>query len=128
MKETELRIGNYISNQDGTLRGIPIGEPHIVDKTDFKWAEMYVPIPLTEEWLLKFGFELKDKINMGFIKQINFPHMKNYLYVNSKYYTTALWDEISQKEFLIMLNPCQYVHQLQNLYFALTNEELTIKN
>ena len=123
MKANELRIGNYYYE---------FMIPKIVDALMFvklsqiehanKIAIDVSPIPLTEEWLLKFGFELKDKVNMGFIKQINYPHMKNYLYANSKHYTTALWDESNQIEFFT--SPCQYIHQLQNLYFALTGGEL----
>jgi len=116
MKKEELRIGNWVFNKAHERKQI---------KEIYTDCSVYDPIPLTEEWLLKFGFELKDKVNMGFIKQINFPHMKNYLYANSKFHTTALWDDKKQVEIFIM-NQAKYVHQLQNLYFALTNTELTL--
>ena len=134
MKATELRVNNWYNS---TKFQIPV----ICEFADFAELdaradgakvdedlvdEMFQPILLTEEWLLKFGFELKDEVNMGFIKQINFPHMKNYLYANSKFYTTALWDDKKQIEIFIM-NQAKYVHQLQNLYFALTGNELEIK-
>lgn len=73
------------------------------------------PIPLTEEWLVKFGFE----------------------------YNGMWWDSSQEyfeldtfKDSYVMgVNSCEYnhgieinhVHQLQNLYFALTGKELTIK-
>ena len=127
MKATELRIGNwinYIGSGDVQLSSKE-ALCNVFDDLESEYP-LSSPIPLTEEWLLKFGFELKDEVNMGFIKQINFPHMKNYLYANSKFYTTALWDDKKQIEIFIM-NQAKYVHQLQNLYFALTGEELTIK-
>ena len=62
------------------------------------------PIPLTEEWLVKFGFKKGVK---GWFKTLDKNYKFNlYLYHDSKY---------------------KSVHQLQNLYFALTNEELTFK-
>ena len=64
------------------------------------------PIPLTEEWLLKFGFENK-KIRIGVYDLI-------VVLPNSAFYNGCGF-------------PCKYVHQLQNLYFAITGEELTMK-
>jgi hypothetical protein len=55
------------------------------------------PIPLTEEWLLKFGFECVYTLDRSF------------QHLDCEY-------------------DLEYVHQLQNLYFALTGEELTIKD
>ena len=78
------------------------------DNWDDHW-DMIKPIPLTEEWLLKFGFK-KDN---------------NFTWVN-------LEMELMQREdgFWIWLGAdlyLEHVHQLQNLYFALTGEELIIK-
>ena len=62
MKANELRIGNLVNTTDNKLTGVT---DIIVDK-DFKdsyfWCYGYneddvKPIPLTEKWLLKFGFK-----------------------------------------------------------------------
>ena len=39
---------------------------------------MLEPILLTEEWLLKFGFKLKDSTNEGYTIPINFSYMKDF--------------------------------------------------
>ena len=119
MQASELRIGNYVSNQTGELRDILIGKPHKFLIGDFVWADGYVPIPLTKEWLLKFGFEKRDKTEDGIIYGIlNF---------------TLIYGRTYDNDFCYFLNgyhnDChlKYVHQLQNLYFALTGTELIYK-
>lgn len=84
------------------------------------------PIPLTEEWVLKFGFEFVSKQHQyGWFKdvldrQICWCHSKEI----SIEFRTGQYDEYQGT--LIDVD-CEYVHQLQNLYFALTGEELTLK-
>ena len=70
------------------------------------------PIELTEEWLIKFGFK-----------------KMNYKLLNKIVFYSETWDiEFSDNEFYMpdIGIVVKYVHQLQNLYFALTNEELSI--
>ena len=103
MKANELKIGNIVS-----IFGI---EQHII--TELK-DTIYVdlnPIPLTEEWLLKFGFEKK----IGWDDLIY--HVKN---------NVDLYEFLSGYEYYDF--HIKHVHQLQNLYFALTGEELKIKD
>lgn len=70
----------------------------------------YEPIPLTEEWFYKFGF---SKSNVWFEKNgIELFNIAD-LYFRAKYPIKA---------------DVKFVHQLQNLYFALTGEELTVNN
>lgn len=74
-------------------------------------------IPLTEEWLIKFGFE-KDNEYKYFVKEI-------------KTYKEFILDFSTQSNSWFLCDTdvdtdIKYVHQLQNLYFALTNKELTI--
>jgi hypothetical protein len=78
------------------------------------------PIPLTEEWLIKFGFKLTEnhvgyneyRLNtLGFRVQCSKNNNPVSLCNNRGYITDFI-----------------HVHQLQNLYFALTGEELEIKD
>lgn len=80
------------------------------------------PIPLTEDWLLKFGWvwneECKsyEKHPNGDIRMnLQYRDLSN-SYTMFNYVLKAL---IAERIF--------YVHQLQNLYFALTNKELEIQ-
>lgn len=77
------------------------------------------PILLTEEWLLKFGFDL---INNEYHQSRN-HELKLYWTVNKN----KMIPEFNEKRFVTGYD-FKYVHQLQNLYFILTGEELTIKN
>ena len=105
MKANELRIGNWVNYCNGK---------RILDAELFlqllKYTTPFDPIPLTEEWLLKFGFVLnpyEDRYEKGTI-HIECDKTKG---------ATYLWVE--------NMPHIKYAHQLQNLYFALTGEELT---
>jgi hypothetical protein len=117
MKANELRIGNLIINQYNKIKA--------VDFEDFKWHfdneqgftnnwSFFNPIPLTEEWLVKFGFEKDDDDNFELLDVLiqSWRFCSEFHYVNNH----------GCSDINIL-----YVHQLQNLYFALTNTELTIK-
>jgi hypothetical protein len=77
-------------------------------------VEEIEPIPLTEEWLLKFGFHLDSYKNFE-LNNININRLNFKLTI----FEDDDWYDIPIKT--------KYVHQLQNLYFALTGEELIIK-
>ena len=70
MKELnkELRIGNWgrAKKCDGTLRDMKVTHIGKICAKSGDWA-ITEPIPLTEEWLVKFGFK-KDKIDSTFYK------------------------------------------------------------
>lgn len=113
MKATELRIGNYVYPGEDEFED----NAFVVDAGDIlacrKGTYKYKPIPLTEEWLVKFGFKQCGEwfILNGFLHQniaISIIHRKTTFGDNEEY-------EIEN---------IKYVHQLQNLYFALTGKEL----
>jgi hypothetical protein len=111
----ELRIGNLILNHKGeieTVKAIGINDYIWFDKERNLLVEYCQQIPLTEEWLLKLGFKTSTLIHMLDSYTLN----GNILFKGEdsfRYFGTA--------------TKIKYVHQLQNLYFALTNEELTFK-
>lgn len=74
------------------------------------------PIPLTEELILKCGFKrdmrLKQVFRLGLINLMHFG-------------TWSLFDDREDMDFLDL--PLEYLHQLQNLYFALTGKEIEVK-
>lgn len=116
---TELRIGNWIHTGEFHIEGHQ-GEYQMKDNW-FGYANMFNPIPLTDEWLKKFGFFSKYKhCNvrwniLGFdIQQISDEDDDG--------------NKIPQEQIFYYqyMYEIKYVHQLQNLYFALTGEELTI--
>ena len=118
MKASELRIGNLVKAQpfEGIITVFNNDKCVVKHKSGIvKYLiEDLEPIPLTEEWLLKFGFE----------KQHNEEDF-DYWFKND-FSNDIIWEH--SEGFCHNLNyggDIKYVHQLQNLYFALTNEELT---
>jgi hypothetical protein len=122
MKASDLRIGNLIY-----LKGDKVIEVTSVDTMMVFYGERQEanipqdaqPIPLTEEWLLKFGFQIKELANYVSIDFTTYE--KGKLIIND-----ANWIDYDDSRIDLGYN-LKYVHQLQNLYHSLTGEELTIK-
>jgi hypothetical protein len=107
MKINELRIGNYISPLG---RGITVVEglctwDGLIQSSNFaeRGIEDFEPIPLTEEWYEKLGLKKITAFNGAVC------------WGNDKFVHSGVHPE------------CEYVHQLQNLFFVMTGDELTIK-
>lgn len=129
MKANELRIGNLINRQDYICKVTKIEEGGIITEPLEYKGEMFVkqgvePIPLTEEWLVKFGFDNK----FGFKKQFGESYEEGTIIFEYYFNTEELkiFQGYGGGDGGYIKIKCKYVHQLQNLYFALTGEELTI--
>lgn len=132
MKATELRIGNWVKN---TFRKDPyqvypqfFTQCFFTDKHPYnleKEISNIDPIPLTEEWLVKFGFEKnylwKKQLDGKAILAISMVDNSYGLYHSDYSYLTG-------SSFHMKGQKIKHVHSLQNLYFALTGEELQIKD
>lgn len=125
MKAQELRIGNYLQGEQLNIPRIQIGSDGICQITGYGIHLIeegnslgLKPILLTEEWLLDFGFG-ESKIDDSGIFSPCFKMMvqKDYVYGGFMFRYT-----IGEKS--AGYAPIKYVHQLQNLYFALTGEDL----
>lgn len=121
MKATELRIGNLFFEESSK----EIIEVIWLEKTRIIFSGMFLnnwqakPIKLTPEWLVNFGFEKIDYHRFK-IKPSKFEW----------YYTYSTHDNAFRfyvEDTIVCLNVIFYVHQLQNLYFALTGNELELK-
>lgn len=130
MKASELRIGNLLEFSNGIqpTKIVTVGRRFFssaaIEKEDgdFEITPYYKEILLTEDWLLKLGFKRND---------------------NTKVSDSFYWIMVGGSEFNInpdngvvwinrgeniFNNPCliEYVHQLQNIYYALTGVELSV--
>jgi len=118
MEANELRVNNFVEIEMNTgwrlrkVRGYDIYNIHGIDEYD---KANYRPIPLTEEWLLKFGFEKEDYMNNNLYTKVFGLRIFTIGIKTERGYEFDGWKQL------------KYVHSLQNLYFALTGEELTIK-
>lgn len=119
LQSKDLRIGNRIiymgaeivieginrnGDLDYTLNGHPYGGHNV---------RHYESIPLTKEWLIKFEF---------------YPSAHDIRFWRKGSVMLKLTDKGFKFNYGISIRYIQSVHQLQNLYFALTGNELELKN
>lgn len=111
----ELRIGNYYL---GASRG-KIEAVTWQTLRDLHEGQLNInPIPITEEWLLKFGYEILRKNEFLF---------DNYFvaYINEEgKIEMYLFKGIEEDVYLCHI---EFVHQLQNLHSSIRKEELQFK-
>lgn len=130
MKASELRIGNIVDNYREVFakgwRWTNISHEDIYSIACGN-DKNYRPIPLTEEILLKCGFELKTWIDDSVVEAIKSRIIKGEIrdfqlvVRNGKFWHDRLYGYGYSYKLL------EHLHQLQNLYFALTGEELKIE-
>lgn len=127
IRANELRIGNlaYRTNKSTGKRDlIQITPSCIMDisANGERSSFIYEPIPLTEEWLVRFGFS----------KGILFDTI---LYLSGTRWHISYHDGIYQlnykenpsSQWVPVLKDIKHVHTLQNLFWILCGEELTLK-
>jgi hypothetical protein len=128
MEAKELRIDNWIKYnfkmQGWKYVQVCANDFHNGFRDDKFVSINYKPIPLTEEWLVKFGF-VKDKKhnNCCDLELENDFYLQGVGYGKSNIKYEVILTDSNDNELTLV----KHVHQLQNLYFALTNEELIIK-
>ena len=125
MKANELRIGNLLEH-DGMVvvaDGVSILDIWSATGND------YEPTPLTTDWLKRLGF---DQESSGSSKD-GWWQSYGIEETTDKFGLQYILD-IEKFEFYYDVGSFQqeleikHVHQLQNLYFAITGEELTLNN
>jgi hypothetical protein len=116
MKPNDLRVGNWIFDVEGYVYQIQGYEIYV------NLVEDYTPIPLTNEWLEMLGFEY-NKYYQNF-------RIKAGDYFNSIKYIDGEWcyNNDQSDAGCYFVTTVQYVHELQNLYFAINKEELKYEN
>ena len=105
IKATQLRIGNLYDHSGRVKKVTPIVIEALFESERF-WCKA---IPLTEEWLDKLGYDLISENHYGILGHLIWK-------IEGRFYCDKNGMQL------------KYVHQLQNLYFALTNKELHYEN
>lgn len=134
MTSKNLRIGNIVrSKVNGISRIEQIGSstnPEYIGGRSLEgnyWENSYLPVELTEQWLIDFGFNkevLSDE--SAYYYTLNLK--------NEKYCDLSIFSGYKNGFVEAALFPYEdffrykYVHELQNLYHAITGQELELKN
>jgi len=117
MKANELRIGNYVNEEYGGIYEVININSEGIDYVDLRKPTFKAigrfdinsikPIPLTEEWLVKLGYDLISENHYGILGHLIWK-------IEGRFYCDKNGMQL------------KYLHQLQNIFFALTNQELKI--
>lgn len=126
MEAIELRIGNFLYYKNTNELAIVelIHKKHYDCRDEygtFTPNSRYKPIPLSKEWLLNFGFveNCLDEDNKWLNLKYRFLNFSSDESVRFK----KVYLSINKMDII-----CDYVHQLQNVFFSLTGQELIKKN
>lgn len=128
LQPTELRIGNWVITPDGKLEQVTRLDGSIHTKSGFYNPALCKGIPLTPDILEKLGFEKE-------LLEKNNPEEGYYYFLrlsDDKYCDLSFISGDKNGFLEVCLFPYsdqfrfQYLHQLQNLYYALTGKELEI--
>ena len=115
LAKTELRIGNSIRDaQTKGIKKVTTGMLYNWERLHSPPHEGYEPVEITESELLKYGFRMIDE------RTFKFPKSNWELFRDNGFF----WS-IDNGLCGLGLN-IGYVHQLQNVYFALTERELEV--
>ncbi|TDX83969.1 hypothetical protein [Epilithonimonas xixisoli] len=138
MDQKELRLGNLVNHSVlGIVEIIGVGKDYIHclynGETHYESINSFFPIPLTEEWLLKFGFiscdfretyDPNDKFSEDFSYTLD-SGLSNREFVCYPY--NGWYIEIGQYAQIKEKLKIKFVHHFQNIYFDMTEKELEIK-
>jgi len=118
IKANELRIGNKVDYYGNivTINSINDTDVGFSDyiPIDYPLFDDINPVPITKDWLVRFGFE---------------DDGPEWYWLNANDKLTSIGYSYNIKrqviDFCEIEITIKYIHQLQNLYFALTGEELS---
>lgn len=130
MKPQDLRIGNLVIlcvanvNHYGKIHSLTPSHLLIGDGIKCDYSDLE-PIIITEEWLLKCGFTpceslFKDKPN---ILSVQISNNETLDYEDGELFIA----NVGSHRVVTLWNNIIHLHQLQNLYYAITGEELEVK-
>jgi hypothetical protein len=130
MKSEDFRIGNIVNHQEyksilqGKITSISPYRVGIDNRTGIKLnSENLIPIPLTEEWLLKFHYSSEEiEISKRFPNEMTI--YDRFLFIWKPEYKYWYVVTAYHKEYLTKI---EFVHEYQNFIFTLMDIELTLK-
>lgn len=135
MKANELRVGNFVfeplNENKKAFKVFEIYHEEDYDKINYYNALNFEPIPLTKEWLLKLGFKkrfdfddcnLYDLVEYTGITKSGLNRGQGFFCLADFIEKEGFWIDLQSRATL------KYVHQLQNLFSAITGIELQLSS
>ena len=141
LKCTDLRIGNWIKYEDKLVQVVQLSSLMILCQRDENQflvncePKVFQPIELTEEVLTKIGFEKEERMS-NILYYLEYKiNEDEYVYVRYVIYNSKALPLLRitspsaniYESHELTKRGVKYLHQLQNAYFLLTNEELEIR-
>lgn len=133
MKVNEVRLGNLVNGIDGRfpIHRVSAIKGNVIETQPFSslsWTSLFegtgvspyltvVPFRITQDWLVRLGFKLESK--EGELSLYSHTETNNFLHLNGN---TAKF--IFDSTVLLQM---EYVHQLQNVFYILTGQELSLR-
>lgn len=116
----DIRIGNYVTEAmySGRPRAL---EPHYrVERDDLGYNPFLVPILIDHVWLENLGFDVEERVD----KTSNYDWFCTGYGLRIKFLNGVMNILISNGGATRFLEHIKYVHQLQNLIYAIHNIEI----
>lgn len=120
MQANELRIGNYVKTlwSNDPVKVESVYQEGINSHTDINGI---LPVLITEEWLVsKFGFKNNGQ---GYYQHSEFNFFLYYVEEDGYF---DCYKQVPANDETGDFKTLQHVHKLQNLFFELFEEELTV--
>jgi len=118
MELKDLRLGNYIQDKSGNIKSVEaLSSARGIEVEGGIPLDIYEPVLLNCEWLLRLGFYACGS---------SWLHISEYF----SDFDVQLMDDLYflNSDGLPFSNGFTYVHQLQNLYYAMTGSELIVES
>jgi len=131
MQANELRIGNWVCfSEEGlqfTVTEITPEGLGVINELEGTWIEInnFSGIPLSLDWLIKANFMVGDRQDRD----------GNTLYIldnfclgfkDGKFFFMDTMLTEDERVYELVITPIDYVHELQNLFFALYKKEIEL--
>jgi hypothetical protein len=119
MNQLELRLGNWINSYHGNVRVVSLGQELVTtpNKIGVTHGAIYSGIDLNYDILKKCGFRPLN--SLYFVRD-------NYSMWEFRCFAIKFRSNDGES-FTPIKAKCQYLHQLQNVYFFITGEEIQVE-
>jgi hypothetical protein len=124
--KNELRLGNLVTIGDGAFP-VTVADLRKMNESEF---HCYRGILITSDWLDKLKFETGANKHYRFILLPNQSIGESFIFINwldnPQLFSTGIAINDGEDVELSKNIVFRFVHQLQNIYFAMTGEELIV--